>query len=134
VGERAAGPAPYDSKETTMRFLMMTTDNPDTAAGPPDEKQAAEMGRFIEEMSRSGALLATGGLDPRATHIKSSGGKITVTDGPYAETKEVVVGFALIETRTKEEAIELSKRFWSIIGDGEGVIQQVFGPEDLPGR
>lgn len=114
-----------------MRFLMMTTD---TAGGPPDAVQAEEMGRFIEEMSKSGVLLATGGLDPRATHITSSGGKITVTDGPYTEAKEVVVGFALIEVRSKEEAIELSKRFWAIVGDGEGVIQQVFGPEDIPGQ
>ncbi|MFC6933903.1 YciI family protein [Actinomadura yumaensis] len=95
----------------------------------------AEMGRFIDETSKAGVLLATGGLDPRATHISSSGGKITVTDGPYAEAKEVVVGFALIEVRSKEEAIELSKRFWRIVGDGTGVIQQVFGPGDeFPGE
>nr|BFE86622.1 hypothetical protein GCM10020093_092230 [Planobispora longispora] len=57
-----------------------------------------------------------------------------MTDGPYTEAKEVVVGFALIEVRTKEEAIELSKRFWQIVGDGKGVIHQVFGPEDLSGQ
>ncbi|MFC5752139.1 YciI family protein [Actinomadura rugatobispora] len=113
-----------------MRFLMMTTDS----GSEFDEKMAAEMGAFIEEMSRSGALLATGGLDPHPTRITASDGKITVTDGPFAEAKEVVVGFALIETRTKEEAIELSKRFWSIAGDGGGVIHQVFGPGDpFPG-
>jgi hypothetical protein len=117
-----------------MRFLMMTTGSPDSPSSPPDGKQAEEMGRFIEEMSRAGHLLATGGLDPRATHIKSSGGKITVTDGPYTEAKEAVVGFALVEVRSKEEAIELSKRFYGVVGDGEGVIQQVFGPEDLPGQ
>ncbi|GII03574.1 YciI family protein [Planobispora takensis] len=114
-----------------MRFLMMTTDDR-SADNPPDEAMMAQMAEFIEEMSKSGVLLATGGLDPRATRITSSGGKITVTDGPYTEAKEVVVGFALIETRTKEEAIELSKRFWKIVGDGEGVIQQVFGPGDVP--
>ena len=51
-----------------------------------------------------------------------------MTDGPFAESKEAIVGFALIEVRSKEEAIELSKRFWQIVGDGEGEIQQVFGP------
>jgi hypothetical protein len=112
-----------------MRFLMMTTDGGEQQA-PPDEKLQAEMGAFIAEMSKSGALLATGGLEPGGTRISSSGGKITVTDGPFAETKEAVVGFALIEVRSREEAIELSKRFWQIVGDGEGVIQQVFGPED----
>ncbi|MBG0828014.1 hypothetical protein HS041_09565 [Planomonospora sp. ID67723] len=118
-----------------MRFLMMTTDDSSSAGSPPDERTMAEMGRFIEEMSKAGVLLATGGLDPQPTRIESSGGKVTVTDGPYTEAKEVVVGFALIETRTKEEAIELSKRFWQIVGDGRGVIHQVFGPEDLaPGQ
>ncbi|WP_067794172.1 YciI family protein [Actinomadura formosensis] len=117
-----------------MRFMMMTTDNgPDDA--PPDEKLQAEMGKFIEEMARAGVLLATGGLEPYGTRITSSSGKITVTDGPFAEAKEGVVGFALIEVRSREEAIELSKRFWSIVGDGTGVIKQVFGPEDpFPGQ
>jgi hypothetical protein len=111
-----------------MRFLMMTTETSSEFSA----EQAAEMGRFIEEMSRSGALLATGGLDPRGTYVRNSGGKITVTDGPYTEAKEAVVGFALIEARSKEEAVELSKRFWAIAGEGAGVIQQVFGPEDAP--
>ncbi|MFI0351789.1 YciI family protein [Actinomadura sp. 9N407] len=112
-----------------MRFLLMTTDGGSAEAAPPDEKMMAEMGAFIEETSRSGQLLATGGLEPHGTRIASADGKITVTDGPFAEAKEVVVGFALVETRTKEEAIELSKRFYAIVGDGEGVIKQVFGPE-----
>lgn len=117
-----------------MRFMMMTTDDGSEQA-PPDETMQVEMGRFIEEMSRSGVLLATGGLEPGGTRIKASGGKITVTDGPFAEAKEAVVGFALVEVRTREEAIELSKRFFGIVGDGEGVIQQVFGPGDpVPGE
>ncbi|GAA1581444.1 YciI family protein [Actinomadura kijaniata] len=113
-----------------MRFMMMTTGGADAPLTPVQER---EMGAFIEEMSRAGVLLATGGLDPRGKHIKSEGGKVTVTDGPFSEAKEVVVGFALIEARSEEEAIELSKRFWRIVGDGEGVVQRVFGPEDAPG-
>jgi hypothetical protein len=112
-----------------MRFLMMTKEDGNAeAAGPPDEKLMAEMARFIEEMTRAGVLVATGGLAPKATHITSSGGKVTVTDGPFTEAKEAVVGFALIEVGSEEEAIELSKRFWEIIGDGHGEIRQVFGP------
>jgi hypothetical protein len=111
-----------------MRFLLMTTGDDQSAGNPPDEKLMTEMGKFIEEMTKAGVLLATGGLDPAGIHIKSSGGKVTVTDGPFAETKEAIVGFALIDVRSKEEAIELSKRFWSIVGDGEGEIRQVFGP------
>ena len=107
-----------------MRFLMTTT-----SGSTPDEKLMAEMGRFVEELTKAGVLLATGGLDPNGTRIKSSGGKITVTDGPFTEAKEAILSFALVDVRSKEEAIELSKRFWTIVGDGEGDVRQVFGPE-----
>jgi len=107
-----------------MRFLMTTNGG----GSPPDERLFAEMGRFVEELTRAGVLLATGGLD-RGTHVTSSGGNITLTDGPFAESKEVIVSFALVEVRSKEEALELSRRFWKIVGDGEGDIRQVFGPE-----
>ena len=111
-----------------MRFLMMTKGDPSDTGNPPDEKLMMEMGKLIEEMTKAGVLLATGGLDPNGIRIKSSGGQITVTDGPFAEAKEAVVGFALIEVRTREEAIEASRRFWEVVGDGEGEIREVFGP------
>jgi hypothetical protein len=107
-----------------MRFLMTTT-----AGDQPDETMMAEMGRFVEELTRSGVLLATGGLDPAGTRISSKDGKVTMTDGPFAEAKEAIISFALVDVRSKEEAIELSKRFWQIVKNGEGAIQQVFGPE-----
>jgi hypothetical protein len=107
-----------------MRFLM--TVNGGGAA--PDERMYAEMGRFVEELTRAGVLLAAGGLD-RGTHVAASGGAITLTDGPFAESKEVIVSFALIEVRTREEAVELARRFWKIVGEGEGDIRRVLGPE-----
>lgn len=108
-----------------MRFLMMTTSPSKTQ---PTPEQYVEMGKMVQELTKNGVLLATGGLSPRPTHIKASGGKITVTDGPFTEAKEAVVGFALIEARSQEEAVEYSKRFWkSFGGDGEGDIFQVFG-------
>ncbi|MFF3257228.1 YciI family protein [Actinacidiphila glaucinigra] len=116
-----------------MRFLMMTTEDGSAQNAQPSEQLQAEMGAF-GEMSKAGVLLATGGLDPRGIHITSRDGKVTVTDGPFSEAKEAVVGFALIEVRSREEAIELSKRFWQIVGNGQGVIKQVFGPEDAPGQ
>ncbi|HEV8274646.1 MAG TPA: YciI family protein [Streptosporangiaceae bacterium] len=106
-----------------MRFLM--TMNAGSPA--PDQQLFAEMGRFVEELTQAGVLLAAGGLDA-GTHIKSSEGRITLTDGPYAEAKEAIVSFALIDVRSKEEAIELSKRFWAIVKDGEGDIRRVYGP------
>ena len=107
-----------------MRFLMTVNGG----GKPPDKELFAEMGRFVEELTRAGVLLAMGGLD-RGTHVVSSGGNITFTDGPFTEFKEVIVSFALIEVRSEEEAVELSRRFWKMIGDGEGDIRQVSGPD-----
>jgi len=111
--------------EVSMRFLMTLNGG----GRPPDEQLYAEMGRFVEELTRAGVLLATGGLD-RGTHVVASGGNITLTDGPFTESKEVIVSFALIEVRSKDEALELARRFWKVVGDGEGDIRQVFGPGD----
>jgi hypothetical protein len=107
-----------------MRYLMMSKPS-DTV---PDENLYAEMGKFVEELTSAGVLLATGGLEPGGVRLTSSGDEITVTDGPFAEAKEAVAGFALIEVRSKEEAIELARRFRKVVGDGESVIQQVYGP------
>lgn len=107
-----------------MRYLMMSKPS-DTA---PDANLYADMGRFIEELTASGVLLATGGLAPGGVTVTSSGDEITVMDGPFAEAKEAVAGFALVEVRSREEAIELTRRFRKIVGDGESVIQEVFGP------
>lgn len=106
-----------------MRYLMMqmATDQ------APDEKLFAEMGKFVEEMTAAGKLLATGGLDQAGTRVTSTGDEITVTDGPFTEAKESVGGFALVEVHSKEEAIELACRFRRIVGDGESRIHQVFG-------
>ena len=108
-----------------MRFLMTMN-----GGGPPaDEQLYADMGRFIDELTKAGVLLATGGLDPNGTHMSATDGKVTLTDGPYAEAKETIVSFALIEARSREEAVELARRFWEIVGTGEGDIRQVYGPE-----
>jgi hypothetical protein len=109
--------------EIPMRYLMLSMAQ-DT---PPDQKLFAEMAAFIEEMTASGVLLATGGLDPAGVRIASAGDDVTVTDGPFTEAKEAIGGFALVEARSKEEAIELGRRFRKIVGDGESRIHQVFG-------
>jgi hypothetical protein len=104
-----------------MRYLMMSK----TSDAAPDENLFVEMGKFIEELTASGVLLATGGLEPDGVRVTSSGDEITVTDGPFAEAKEAVGGFALVEVRSKEEAIEIARRFLKIVGDGESLMQQV---------
>lgn len=107
-----------------MRYLM-TTKADDRA---PDENLYAEMAAFVEELTASGVLLATGGLEPGGVRVTSVGDEITVTDGPFTEAKEAVAGFALVEVRSREEALEVTRRFRRIVGDGESVVQQVFGP------
>jgi hypothetical protein len=122
-GERRRSRTP-GREEALMRYLMMAL----ATDAPADEAMYAEMGRFIEETTAAGILLATGGLEPDGVRVTSVGDEITVVDGPFAEAKEAVGGFALVEVSSREEAIELARRFRKIVGDGTSVIQQVFGP------
>ncbi|WP_066373282.1 YciI family protein [Herbidospora mongoliensis] len=106
-----------------MRYLLMSLADENTPA--PDEKLFAEMGAYIQEMSAKGILLATGGLEPGGVRMTSAGSEITVTDGPFTEAKEAVVGFALVEVRSEEEMLELARRFRRIVGDGVSEIRRV---------
>jgi hypothetical protein len=83
------------------------------------------MGTLIEEMAKAGTLLSAEGCQPSAkgARVRLSGGKITVTDGPFAEAKELVGGIAIIEAESKQHAIELTKRFLHVAGDGETEIR-----------
>lgn len=105
-----------------MRYLMTTK----ASSRPADEALFAEMGAFMEEMTAAGVLLSTGGLEPGGLRVTSTGEEISVTDGPFAEAKEAIVGFALVEVGSQEEAVEIARRFRRIVGDGESALQQVF--------
>ena len=96
---------------------------------PPSQEEMAKMGKLIEDEMKAGTLLATEGCLPTAlgARVRISGGKLTVTDGPFTEAKEVVGGFALLSANSKEEAIELVKNFLKVAGhDGECELRQVF--------
>jgi hypothetical protein len=114
-----------------MKFLMTYEQKPGVPTTP---EQMAAIGRFSQEMEKSGILLMTGGLQrpTRGARVRLDGGKFSVTDGPFAETKELIDGFALIEVKTKEEAFAVAERFMKIAGDGEGEILQVFDPGGPP--
>jgi hypothetical protein len=115
-----------------MRFLCLY--KPAKPEGtPPTQNEIAEMGKLIEESMKAGTLLATEGCLPSAkgARIRLSGGKFTVTDGPFTEAKELVAGFALIQAKSKEEAIEHTKNFLKVAGDGETEIRQVCEVSDL---
>jgi hypothetical protein len=115
-----------------MRFMVIVKANKDSEAGVlPDKQILAEMGKYNEELAKAGVMLAGEGLQAssKGARIKFSGKKRSVTDGPFAETKELVAGFWLIQAKSKEEAIEWVKR--APFQEGELEIRQVFEAEDF---
>ncbi|GGZ19486.1 transcriptional regulator [Streptomyces inusitatus] len=99
------------------RFLtMVRVDENDIPAGGVSEGLMRRMGELIEEMTKAGVLLETGGLTPtsEATRVTWSNGRISYTDGPFTETKEVIGGFALIQAKDRAEALEWTKRFLQV--------------------
>ena len=114
-----------------MQFLVYGTDPIVEGAPPPSPEIMEELGKFIGEAIQAGIVITTGALNPQGTRLRLAGGKYTVSDGPFIEAKELLGGFAVIQVNSLEEAIEWSKRFRKIIGDGETEIVQVFGPGDF---
>jgi len=118
-----------------MRFLILVKASKDSEAGVlPDEKLLTEMGQFNEELVKAGVMLAAEGLQPssKGARVKFSGGKRTVIDGPFAETKELIAGFWIWQVKSKEDAIEWVKRIPNPTGDdGEVEIRQVFEADDF---
>ena len=114
-----------------MQFLVYDPNGNPEAAAPPTPELMAEMGQFIGEAMQAGVLVATGALQPKGTRLKLADGKFTVTDGPFIELKELMGGWAVIRTESLDEAIEWSKRFRKMVGDGESEIVRIFGPDDF---
>jgi hypothetical protein len=111
-----------------MRFLGYTLGDPSAPIAPPTPELMAEMGSFVEEATKAGVLVATGGVGPldEATRVSYHDGEFTVLDGPFTEAKELVGGWAVMECRDKAEAIEWTKRFLAIVGEGESTIRPVY--------
>ena len=116
-----------------MRFMILVKADKNSEAGAlPDEKILTEMGKFNIQLEQAGVLLAAEGLQAssKGARVKFSGGKRTVTDGPFTETKELIAGFWLWQVKSKEEAIEWLKR--APFDDGfEVEIRQVFESDDF---
>ncbi len=115
-----------------MRFMILVKATKDSEAGIlPDERILTEMGKFNEELVKAGAMLAGEGLQPssKGARIRYAGTKRSVIDGPFAETKELVAGFWLIQVKSKDEAINWLKR--APFQEGEVEIRQVFEAEDF---
>ncbi len=95
---------------------------------PPTQEEMDKMGKLIEQEMKAGTLLATEGCLPSAlgARVRMSGGKATVSDGPFTEAKEVIGGFAILQANSKAEAIEMTKRFLGVVGEGECELRQVY--------
>jgi len=116
-----------------MRFLSMIRIN-ENGGQVPSEQLMADMGKLIEQMTKDGSLVRTAGLRPTAegVRVRLSKGKLSTVDGPFTETKEVIGGFAILEAASRQQAIELTKRFLQIHGDGweiECEVRPFDGPE-----
>ncbi len=116
-----------------MRFMVIVKANEDSEAGVmPSEAQLAEMGRYNEDLVKAGVMLAGEGLHPssRGARVRFDGSSRTVIDGPFAETKELVAGFWLLQTESLEECVEWIKKA-PFDGGAEVEIRQVFEADDF---
>ena len=109
-----------------MRFLSIYKSV--ERATPPSQEEMAVMGKLVEDGMKAGWLVATEGCLPSSlgARVRRSTGKISVTDGPFTESTEVVGGFAIFKVNSKEEAIELARQFLKVVGEGECELRQLY--------
>jgi len=115
-----------------MKFLTIVKSAENS--GPPPQQLMTAMGSFIEEAMKAGVLVDTGGLLPSAaaTRVRLAGGKVTVTDGPFTEAKEVIGGYAIFNVKSKAEVVEWARRFIDLHKqhwrgwEGESEIRQMY--------
>jgi hypothetical protein len=118
-----------------MRFLSIYKNV--ERGTPPTAEEMERMGKLIEEAMKAGYLLGTEGCLPsaRGARVRLSNGKVTVTDGPFTESKEVVGGFAILRVSSKEEAVQRAREFLGVAGDGECELRELYeaGPDGTQG-
>ncbi|HZF31161.1 MAG TPA: YciI family protein [Gammaproteobacteria bacterium] len=121
-----------------MRFLL-TTKSLDAPTGPPNPKLIRALAKLGEEMTKAGVIVATGGMALSGPRVTLEDGEIGVTDGPFAEAKEVIGGFAIVEVASREEAIAHARRFLDIHREilgksyrAENEVRRLYGPWDAP--
>ena len=122
-----------------MRFMMLVKHSENSRVVAPPKKLMDELSKLGDEAVKTGRMVASGGLAPTAqsSRVRLTGGKVTVVDGPFAEGKEVVGGFAILEFKSKEEAMEgavqfmeLHRQYWPG-WEGETEVRQILAPEDF---
>jgi hypothetical protein len=108
-----------------MRFLSVYKS---VERGGPSQEEIARMGKLVEEGMKNGSLLAVEGCMPSASgaRVRLANGTVTVTDGPFTESKEVIGGLAILQAKSKEEAIVMAREFLHTAGDGECELRQLY--------
>lgn len=117
-----------------MQILgLLKADKESEAGTPPSPELMGRMGVFIGEVMKAGVLKATDGLTPssKGKRVRLHNGKVTVTDGPFTESKELVASYALFEVKTMDEAIHWTKRFLEVLGEGECELRPIFDASDF---
>src|SRR5262245_2596131 len=120
--------------DVTMRILgLLKADVHSEAGAPPSKELIERMGGFIEEITKAGVMLATDGLQPssKGKRVRLADGKITVIDGPFTESKELVASYAVFQVKSMDEAVHWSTRFLQALGKGECELRPIFDPEDF---
>lgn len=116
-----------------MQFFIYFTKKEEEPMNPPSPEGMAKMGKFMEESFKSGKIVATGQLPREVTEVQLDQGEFSVSDGPFIEGKELIPGFTVIRTDSKEEAIEWAKELRECLGDGVLKMAKLYstGPEDI---
>ncbi|WP_433253612.1 YciI family protein [Streptosporangium sp. CA-135522] len=122
-----------------MRYILLLKTQENPGLGDPPKELMDAIARYGEETAKAGVLIDTGGLAPSAAgaRVRLSGGKLSVTDGPFTETKELIASYALVQVESKEQAVEVATRFLQLHREhwagweGESEIRKLFGPEDF---
>lgn len=117
-----------------MRFIgLLKADASSEAGTPPSPELLERMGKFIAEVSQAGVLVATDGLKPSShgKRVRLENGKVSVIDGPFTESKELIASYAIFDTKTIAEAVEWTTRFLKVLGEGECEIRPIFEASDF---
>ena len=118
-----------------MRYVGLLRATPESEAGAlPPAEMFEKMGVLMEEITRAGVLLATDGLKPSSfgTRVHLADGKVTVTDGPFTESKELIASYAVFQVDSKEQAVYWTTRFLEVLGSGECELRPIFEATDFP--
>jgi hypothetical protein len=120
-----------------MKYLAIWKTSEEKTSTPPTPEMEQRMGKLIEAQMKAGNLVSTGGISnpKKSVRVKRAGAKVTITDGPFIESKELVAGFAILEATSREHAIEQIKEFLEVAGDGTSEVHELWGdPISAPPR